>query len=143
MHDIGKVGVPDSILKKPGVLTSEEFDEMKKHTTYGRDALLRSEKEMGSTSFLRYAKEIAYSHQEKWDGSATPNDAIPVSARLMAVGDAFDALVSKKVYKPGCPHDEAVSYIGKQKAKHFDPDIVDAFLAINHDFKRIAETFTE
>ena len=110
LHDIGKVGVPDRILLKPGKLTDDEFEEMRKHTTLGRDAILNAEKGFGEnieSSFLSYAREIAYTHHEKWDGSGYPTgisgENIPVSGRLMALADVYDALISKRVYKPPFP----------------------------------------
>jgi len=104
LHDIGKVGIPDNILLKPGKLTENEFEEMKKHTTYGYESILVAERKLGSNSFSRIAREIAHTHQEKWDGSGYPqglagND-IPVSGRLMAIADVYDALISRRVYKP-------------------------------------------
>jgi len=142
LHDIGKVGVPDSILLKPGKLLPEEFEEMKKHTVYGRDAILTAEKSLGSNSFLHFAREIAHTHQEKWDGSGYPQglkgEEIPVSGRLMAVADVYDALISKRVYKPPFPHSKAVLIIEEGKGKHFDPHMVDAFLPIKERFKTIA-----
>ena len=142
LHDIGKVGVSDNILLKPGKLTPEEFDEMKKHTIYGRDAIWAAERKMGSTSFLRFAREIAYSHHEKWDGSGYPEglegDSIPISGRLMALVDVYDALISKRVYKPPFPHKKAVSIIAEGRGTHFDPDIVEAFLALEAEFRQIA-----
>ena len=142
LHDIGKVGVRDNILLKPGKLTPEEFDEMKKHTTYGRDALLKAEESLGSSSFLQLAREIAYTHHEKWDGSGYPEgvrgDKIPVSGRLMALADVYDALVSKRVYKPPMPHTKAVQIIEEGKGTQFDPNVVDAFLKVESRFKEIA-----
>jgi len=142
LHDIGKVGVPDKILMKPGKLTDEEFEEMKKHTTYGRDALRIAEQKLGSNSFMRYAREIAYTHQEKWDGSGYPEglkgDQIPISGRLMAIADVYDALISKRVYKPPFTHQKAVSIIAEERGNHFDPEMVDAFVAIADDFRLIA-----
>jgi putative two-component system response regulator len=143
LHDIGKVGVPDSILMKAGKLTDEEFDEMKKHPTYGRDAILAAEKMLGEKStFLRYAREIAYSHQEKWDGSGYPEGLkgtdIPISARLMAVADVYDALISKRVYKPPYSHKEAIKIISDGKDKHFDPIMVEALMEIEDEFRNIA-----
>ncbi|MBF0226517.1 MAG: two-component system response regulator [Desulfobacterales bacterium] len=147
LHDIGKVGVPDHILLKPGKLTNEEFDEMKKHTTYGRDALSVGEAKLGGNSFMRYAKEIAYTHQEKWDGSGYPQglkgENIPISGRLMAIADVYDALVCKRVYKPPFPHQKAVDIIKEGKGKHFDPDMVDAFAAIEDSFRQIAIEFAD
>jgi response regulator RpfG family c-di-GMP phosphodiesterase len=148
LHDIGKVGIPDHILLKPGRLTVEEFEIMMTHTTLGRDAIQRAEDQLGvSVEFLRLAKEIAYSHQEKWDGSGYPQglagDAIPISARLMAVADVYDALISRRVYKPGMSHEEAVSIIRQGGGWHFDPDVCDAFLSAAEQFKTIAERFTD
>jgi len=142
LHDIGKIAVPDYILQKPSPLTAEETIEMQKHTIYGGDAIKNAEKLSGSTSFLKFAREIAYSHQEKWDGSGYPEalkgDQIPVSARLMAIADVYDALVNKRVYKPAFSHQDAVDYITQQKGQHFDPDMVDAFIQIEANFKKIA-----
>jgi putative two-component system response regulator len=148
LHDIGKVGVPDHILLKPGKLTVEEFEEMKKHTTYGRDAIAAAELTITSAdNFLIFAKEIAYSHQEKWDGSGYPEglsgDNIPISARLMAVADVYDALISRRVYKPPFPHEQAVAIITEGKGAHFDPDMVDAFLDISDQFYEIALKYAD
>jgi len=148
LHDIGKVGIPDSILLKPGKLTPEEFEIMKTHTTLGRDAIKHAETELGvQVEFLRIAKEIAYNHQEKWDGSGYPtgvsgND-IPISARLMALADVYDALISRRVYKEPMPHEIAVKIIVEGKGKHFDPDIVDAFLSLQDEFQSIASRFSD
>jgi len=142
LHDIGKVGVPDRILLKPGKLTAEEFDEMKKHTTLGRDALVVAEEQLGTNSFLKYAKEIIYSHHEKWDGSGYPEgiggEEIPLTARLMAVADVYDALISKRVYKPPFPHTKAVAIIEEGTNSQFDPDVVDCFTRMNEKFREIA-----
>lgn len=148
MHDIGKIGIPDSILLKPGKLTVEEFEVMKTHTTLGRDAIEEAERRLGMrVAFLSVSKEIAYSHQEKWDGSGYPQglagDAIPVSARLMAVADVYDALISKRVYKPAFSHDQACSTIVRGKGTHFDPDMVDAFVDIAEDFRSIAQKYPD
>jgi putative two-component system response regulator len=134
LHDIGKVGIPDRILLKPGRFTPEEFEIMKTHTTLGRDAIEHAEtcNWAPTSSSSRMAKEIAYSHQEKWDGSGYPQglagDAIPISARLMALADVYDALISRRVYKEGMPHEKAVQIIAASKGSHFDPDMVDVFL---------------
>lgn len=143
LHDIGKVGIPDHILLKPGRFVPEEFEIMKTHTTLGRDAIMAAERDLGiKVEFLRFAKEIAYSHQEKWDGSGYPEglvgEAIPVSARLMAVADVYDALISRRVYKEGMSHQEAVAIIVAGRGQHFDPDIVDAFLKLQTEFQEIA-----
>jgi putative two-component system response regulator len=148
LHDIGKVGIPDHILLKPGKFTPEEFETMKTHTTLGRDAIVHAEKQLGmQVEFLQIAKEIAYFHQEKWDGSGYPTgisgDDIPISARLMAVADVYDALVSRRVYKEGMPHEKAVSIIVESKSTHFDPDIADAFVELQEEFQKIAERFID
>jgi len=146
LHDIGKVGIPDKILLKPGKLTPEEFEIMKTHTTLGRDAIEQAERQLGTpVEFLKVAKEIAYSHQEKWDGSGYPEglsgDAIPVSARLMAVADVYDALISRRVYKPAFTHERAVELISEGRGQHFDPDITDAFMEIREELRTIAKKF--
>lgn len=148
LHDIGKVGIPDHILLKPGKLTYEEFEEMKKHTIYGRDAIVAAENSMSrSDSFLTFAKEIAYAHQEKWDGSGYPEglqgDDIPISARLMAVADVYDALISRRVYKPPFPHEKAVAILLEGKGSHFDPDMIDAFIEIKNEFYKVALEYAD
>ena len=146
LHDIGKVGIPDRILLKPGRFTPEEFEIMKSHTTLGRNAIAHAEKQLGmEVAFLQLAKEIAYYHQEKWDGSGYPEgesgDDIPISARLMAVADVYDALISRRVYKEGMPHEKAVAIITEERGRHFDPDVVDAFLELQDEFRAIAARF--
>ena len=148
LHDIGKVGIPDRILLKPGKLTPEEFEIMKTHTTLGRDAIVAAETETTQNNpFFRYAKEIAYSHQEKWDGSGYPEglvgNTIPLSARLMAVADVYDALISKRVYKEALPHEEAVDIMRRGRGTHFDPDMLDAFLQIEDEFRSIALAYND
>ena len=148
LHDIGKIGIPDRILLKPGRYTAEEFEIMKTHTTLGRDAIQHAEDQLGITvDVLQLAKEIAYSHQEKWDGSGYPQglagDDIPISARLMALADVYDALISRRVYKPGMPHAQAVEIIREGRGAHFDPDICDAFLAHSERFLAIAAQFAD
>ena len=143
LHDIGKVGIPDKVLMKQGKLTQAEFDVMKKHTVYGRDIILSVEYHLGeSNNFLRFAREITYSHQEKWDGSGYPDgiqgDAIPISARLMAVADVYDALISERDYEPVLSHQEAIEVMRKGRGIHFDPDVLDAFLAVADQFETIA-----
>jgi adenylate cyclase len=147
LHDIGKVGVSDRILLKPGKLTAAEFEEMKKHTVYGRDALQSAEKKLGRISFLRFAREIAYTHHEKWDGSGYPENLggvrIPVSGRLMALADAYDAMTSKRVYKAAISHEKALEIISEEKGRHFDPDVVDAFVESKEEFQEIARRYTD
>ena len=146
LHDIGKVAVPDAILVKPGRLTQDEFETMKNHTVYGRDAILEVEKTLGGANqFTRYASEIAYSHHEKWDGSGYPlglsNTAIPLSARLMAVADVYDALITPRSYRPAFTHETAVELIRQGSGEHFDPDVVDAMLKIDEKLRDIAAQF--
>lgn len=148
LHDIGKVGIPDRILLKPGRLDPYEFEIMKTHTTLGRDAIMSAEKELSiEVEFLKFAKEIAYGHQEKWDGSGYPEglsgDDIPISARLMALADVYDALISKRVYKDGMSHEKAVQIIIEGRGRHFDPDMVDAFLALQDEFREIAIRYAD
>lgn len=145
LHDIGKVGVSDRILLKPGRLTEQEFEEMKKHTVYGRDTILAAERKLGNRSFLRIAREIAYTHHERWDGSGYPEglkgEEIPMPGRLMALVDTYDALTSKRVYKSQLPHEKAVEIIIEAKGTQFDPAVVEAFLEVKDDFHRIALTY--
>ncbi len=148
LHDIGKVGIPDRILLKPGPLNAEEFEIMKTHTILGRDAILAAEKQLTTTtSFLRFAREIAYYHQERWDGSGYPEGLsghnIPISARLMAVADTYDTLVSRRLYKPALPHEQVVAQIREGRGVLFDPDIVDAFLDIADEIQVIAARFAD
>jgi putative two-component system response regulator len=148
LHDIGKVGIPDAILLKPGRLSEAEFEQMKLHTVYGRDAIAGVEQHLGfSNDFLRFAREIAYSHQEKYNGSGYPQglvgEAIPVSARLMAVADVYDALISRRVYKPAFTHETAIELIRQGSGEHFDPDVVDAMLMAEDQFMAIAAEFQD
>ncbi|PVZ63861.1 HD-GYP domain-containing protein [Pelagibaculum spongiae] len=147
LHDVGKVGIPDHILLKPGKLTVEEYELMKKHPQIGADALSVAEHQLGSNSFLRLAREISLTHHEKWDGSGYPNELvgenIPLSGRLMALADVYDALISSRVYKPGMSHEKAKAIILTGRGKHFDPTIVDAFIALESAFVAIAAKFTD
>lgn len=147
LHDIGKVGVPDRILLKPAKLTPDEFEEMKLHTVYGYQTLKSIEDDLGPNPFLQYAKEITYTHQEKWDGTGYPRglkgDEIPIAGRLMAIADVYDALISRRVYKEPFPHETAVEIILKGKGNHFDPDITDAFMEIHESFNEIAQHFKD
>ncbi|OGA17312.1 MAG: histidine kinase [Betaproteobacteria bacterium RIFCSPLOWO2_02_FULL_63_19] len=146
LHDIGKVGIPDAILLKPGKLTDEEFSIMKGHARIGAEALDVAEQQLGTNSFLRLAREISLTHHEKWDGSGYPaglrGDAIPVSGRLMAVADVYDALISKRVYKAAFSHEKALEILGEGRDRHFDPDIIDAAMSIENRFREIAEKYT-
>lgn len=148
LHDIGKVGVPDSILLKPGRLTPEEFEVMKSHPLLGLHALESAEERVGGqVEFLSIAKEIAYCHHEKWDGSGYPRglkgDAIPVSARLMALADVYDAVISRRVYKDEMAHEQAIDIIIKGRGTHFDPDVVDAFAEIEGEFLLISNELSD
>ncbi len=148
LHDIGKVGIPDKILLKPGRYEPGEYNLMKEHPRLGRDAIQNAQDLVGDSSdFLEVAKEIVYSHHEKWDGSGYPQglagDAIPVSARLMALADVYDALVSRRVYKVGMPHAQAAELIVQGRGSQFDPDMVDAFLQLGEEFQGIALRYAD
>jgi putative two-component system response regulator len=148
LHDIGKVGIPDRILLKPGRFAPEEFEIMKRHSALGRDAIECAEKSLGTNvEFLSMAKEIALSHHEKWDGSGYPEglsgDAIPISARLMALADVYDSLISRRIYKEGMSHEKATGIILENRGSHFDPDIVDAFIEIQGEFQVIAARYAD
>lgn len=148
LYDMGTIGIPDRILLKPSRLTPAEFEIMKTHTTLARDAIELAEKTLGyRAEQLQTLKELAYSHQEKWDGSGYPQglsgDQIPASARLMAIADVYDALITDRVYKAGVPHDQAVVVIFQGRASHFDPDMVDAFIEIQDEFHAIAQRFAD
>jgi putative two-component system response regulator len=148
LHDIGKVGVPDSILRKPGRLTPEEFEIMKGHAEIGRASIERAELEVGSSiDFLGVAKEIAHSHHESWDGSGYPlglkGEEIPLSARLMALADVYDALISHRVYKPAMPHAEAVAIIRAGSGTRFDPAVILAFERNIDRFLEIGQRYAD
>ncbi|MGE5698675.1 MAG: CHASE2 domain-containing protein [Deltaproteobacteria bacterium] len=145
LHDIGKVGVRDHILLKPSPLTPEEFEEMKKHTVYGSETIRQAQNFLGEDSFLQVADEIALSHHERWDGTGYPRglreDEIPIPGRLMSVADAYDAIISARGYKPAMPHEEAVRILRDESGTHFDPDVVDAFLDTQEEFRQVADRF--
>jgi putative two-component system response regulator len=148
LHDIGKVGIPDRILLKPGRLTAEEWEIMKTHAFLGSEAIRRAEGEAGQPiEFLRMARDIAHHHHERWDGSGYPDglagNDIPISARLMALADVFDALISKRVYKPPLSAGDVTKIITKERGRHFDPDVTDAFLACLPDFVVIARRYAD
>jgi putative two-component system response regulator len=150
LHDIGKVGIPDSILLKPGRLTEDEYVEMKRHTFYGREAIRRAEQIFGrdvNDSFLRFGKEMAYTHHEKWDGTGYPEgltgENIPIFGRIMAIADVYDALICKRRYKPSFTHDEAVAIISESKGTQFDPEVVDVFMEVKEEFEKIALQFPD
>ncbi|HQY40023.1 MAG TPA: response regulator [Giesbergeria sp.] len=160
LHDLGKVGIPDAILLKPGKLTPDEFEIMKTHAAIGAAAIGKAMHDVlaaaddttaaqahGAFAFLRAAQEIAASHHEKWDGSGYPaglaGDAIPAAGRLMALADVFDALTCRRVYKKAMDFDQATQLITAGRGTHFDPDVVDAFLACHDQFVRIATQFQD
>jgi response regulator RpfG family c-di-GMP phosphodiesterase len=147
LHDVGKVGIPDSILLKPGKLNDREFEIMKTHAQLGAEALRAGERQYGSSGFLVYACEIAAWHHEKWDGTGYPDGLatteIPLSARLMALADVYDALRSKRVYKEAFSHEKSRTIIVDGRGSHFDPDVVDAFIAVEDEFFRVANTYLD
>jgi len=148
LHDIGKVGIPDAILLKPGALDAAEFEVMKSHTTLGLKTIATAEKLLDAPStFLSVARQIAGSHHEKWDGSGYPHalvgEAIPLPARLMAVADVYDALISRRVYKEPFSHERAVTMIEAGSGRHFDPSVVSAFLMEIETFRAIAQRFQD
>jgi len=131
LHDIGKVGIPDSILNKPGKLTEDEFSIMKTHVEIGTNTLSKLQEEYPNNSFVQLGIEITQCHHEKWDGNGYPkglsgND-IPLSARIMAIVDVYDALISQRSYKLAYTHEDAIVMINEQIGKHFDPDLVNYF----------------
>ena len=136
LHDIGKVGVPDAVLNKPGALTPDELAEMRRHPIYGRDVIVRAEKEAGVTddNILAMAKEIVYTHHEKWDGTGYPNGLkgsdIPVPGRVMALVDVYDACTTRSLYRQPMSHDQVINFITAGRGTHFDPAVVDAFLSV-------------
>ncbi len=148
LHDIGKVGIPDNILLKPGKLTDSEFAIMRNHALLGKLALEKAEKLSGAcTELIKAAKEIAMGHHEKWDGSGYPQglkgEDIPLSARLMALADVYDALICRRVYKEPMSHEEAKAIILKGCGTHFDPQVIEAFLTEEQNFIAIAQQFSD
>ncbi len=142
LHDIGKVGIPDAVLLKPGKLTDDEFEIIKEHAALGGEAIKEIESKNEGESFLTLAKEIAFFHHEKWDGSGYPNglkgNKIPLSARIVAIADVYDALTSERIYKEAFSHSKAVEIIIADSGHHFDPDVVKAFIGRNKEFARIS-----
>jgi putative two-component system response regulator len=150
LHDIGKVGIPDGILNKPGKYEPEEWAVMQTHARIGSDAIWRAiqnEDDQTELDFLHVAMDISHYHHEKWDGTGYPEGLkeknIPLSARLMALADVFDALISKRVYKPAFTVDKAIEIIVEGKGKHFDPEIVEAFMCRLDDFRNIAARYRD
>jgi putative two-component system response regulator len=148
LHDIGKVGIPDHILLKPGRLDADEWALMQTHASLGAEAIEHAETDVARpVEFLTLAKQIARSHHERWDGKGYPDglagDDIPVAARLMALADVFDALISRRVYKPPFPHDQAYQMIVKERGLHFDPDVVQAFIDGFDELRAIAQAHAD
>ncbi len=141
LHDIGKVGIPDSILRKPGKLNEEEYEEMKVHTTLGGDTIRAIEERLKERSFLTLGREVAYCHHERWDGSGYPagmkGEDIPLSARILAVADVYDALTSKRCYQEPISHGEAVAFIESKSGKIFDPRVVKSFINCEVKFDQV------
>ncbi|MCP3925660.1 MAG: HD domain-containing protein [Desulfobacterales bacterium] len=146
LHDIGKVGIPDSILQKPGKLTSDEFEIIKKHCEYGADILKMADEKLDFDSFFKVALKLVTSHHERWDGKGYPKglkeDEIPLSARIMALADVYDALRSDRCYKEAFTHELSCSIIKSESGKQFDPDIVDVFIKADKKFLKISENST-
>jgi HD-GYP domain-containing protein (c-di-GMP phosphodiesterase class II) len=144
LHDIGKVGVPDHILNKPGPLTPDELAEMQKHPEYGYEVILKAEGRVGvrDDAILAVAKDIVYTHHERWDGTGYPRKLrgaeIPVEGRVMAVVDVYDATTTRSLYRPPMSHDDAVKFIVERKATHFDPAVVRAFVDVAARFKIVS-----
>ena len=147
LHDIGKIGVPDNILQKPDKLTSEEFEIMKKHTIIGQKSLMDVDRLYPGNDFISMGVEIAATHHEKWDGSGYPaglrGEDIPLAGRILALGDVYDALTSKRVYKEAFSHEKSCKIIVQARDSHFAPDIVDAFNAREKEFEKIKLAFRE
>jgi putative two-component system response regulator len=148
LHDIGKVGIPDRILHKPGSLTPEEWEVMKTHAALGANAIRRAivdEEDRSALDFLNVAMDIAQNHHERWDGGGYPQglrgDAIPLSARMMAVADMYDALINARVYKPAFTLEKVLQTIVAARGTHLDPEVVDAFVRRSADFSAIAERY--
>lgn len=149
LHDVGKVAIPDAILLKTGKLTAEEWVIMKQHCVAGRNAIISSAQELseGDDAFLGHAAQIAYCHHERWDGNGYPRglsgDDIPLGARLMAVADVYDALISKRIYKRAFSHEQSIQMMAAERGSHFDPDALDAMLSLADEFDAIAGRYRD
>lgn len=147
LHDIGKIGIRDEVLLKPGKLTPLEFEEMKQHSVIGYNTLKMAANQLGDNSFLAYAMEFALHHHEKWDGTGYPDglkgEEIPISCRLMAIADVYDALISKRIYKPAFSHKKSISIILEESGTHFDPELIEIFKEIHEEFRKIAIQFAD
>lgn len=147
LHDIGKVGIPDRILLKPGKLTPLEFDIMKQHTSIGGDTLQAADRAAGAASFLALGRDVAYYHHERWDGTGYPfkiaGEAIPLAARIVAVADVYDALTSSRPYKKPFDHETSRKILVESSGTHFDPRLIEAFLACEERFKQVRREFKD
>ena len=147
LHDIGKVGIPDKILLKPGKLTEEEFAIMKTHVQIGYDTLSKVGEQYSKNEFLKMGMEITLNHHEKWDGSGynkgLKGTEIPLSARIMAVSDVYDALRSKRTYKDGFSHEKSIDIIRSDSGSHFDPLLVDVFIQHQEEFRALYDSIKE
>jgi len=147
LHDIGKVGVEDAILLKPAELTEAERTSMQQHAWLGGDCIRKIEQRLGNSNFLEMARKVAFSHHEHWDGNGYPRGLsgsdIPLSARIVAVADVYDALTSRRVYKEPRSHADCVEVIRNEAGKQFDPEIVDIFLSVSADFLKIKDEFSD
>jgi response regulator RpfG family c-di-GMP phosphodiesterase len=148
LHDIGKVGIPDSVLFNPKKFGIDEFEVMKRHSVYGGAALEEAAREAGDKeSYLFLAKDVAYYHHERWDGTGYPfglkEEGIPLSARVVAVADVYDALTTERRYKRSYSHEEARDLIVQEKGKQFDPELVEAFIAVEDQFKAIRDKISK
>lgn len=147
LHDIGKIGIRDEVLLKPGKLTPLEFEEMKQHSVIGYNTLKMAANQLGDNSFLTYAMEFALHHHEKWDGTGYPDglkgEEIPLSCRLMAIADVYDALISKRIYKPAFSHKKSISIILEESGTHFDPELIEIFKEVHEEFRKIAIQFAD
>lgn len=145
LHDIGKVGVEDAVLLKPGQLTKEERSRMQKHAEAGGECIREIERRLGNCNFLQLAREIAFCHHERWDGQGYPGNLsgedIPLAARIVAIADVYDALSSRRIYKEPFPHEKCIEIIREESGKQFDPEVVEIFLTIEQDFRDIARRF--
>jgi len=142
LHDVGKIAIEDSILRKPGRLTAEEYEKIKVHTTFGGQVISKIRTSTSQQEFLEIAQTLAFTHHEKWDGSGYPSNLagedIPLLGRLMAIADVYDALVSDRLYKTAFPHDQAVEIIKNDSGSHFDPDLVEVFIGVADEFNNVA-----
>jgi len=141
LHDVGKIAIDDSILRKPCKLTDEEFEKMKKHTILGGEIIKKIQSKTGENDFLNYASIFSVYHHEKWDGSGYPygicGKNIPLQARIMAIIDVYDALISERPYKKPFSHEEAIKIINEGSGTHFDPVLIDVFMSVSNQLKNI------